>query len=89
MCTTYMWYEQNEMWFLGNENGTSKNLAHLEADIIKRLISKIKKWQRREKIEWRWSVQNDTSTDGQRKPSHISKVRNDPNNTEICLLFLK
>lgn len=40
------------MWFLGTEKGTSKNLVHLEIDIIKGLISKIKKnWQRREKIE--------------------------------------
>lgn len=88
MCTTYMWYEQNEMWFLGTEKGTSKNLAHLEIDIIKGLISKIKKkLAAKRKDRWRLSVQNDTSTDGRRKPSHISKVSNDPNNTEICLLF--
>lgn len=66
-----------------------QDLVDLEIDIRKGLISKIKK-KLAEKRKDRMKVKCSRMTNlqmGEEKPSHISKVSNDPNNTQICLMF--
>lgn len=76
------------MWILGTEKETSKDLVDLEIDLRKGLISKIKKLAEKRKDRMKVKCSRMTHLQmGEEKPSHISKVSDDPNNMQICLMF--